>query len=142
MNTTMPNASTIERKWYILDAADKPLGHTAVIAADLLRGKYKPDFAPHADCGDHVVIINAAKAVLTGKKLEKKFYYHHTGYIGHMKAISYGHLMQKDPCFAMMKAIKGMIPDNTVGANSLKRVRIYAGAEHKQEAQAPQAFEL
>lgn len=141
MSTTMPKASTIERKWYIIDAAGKPLGRTAVTAATLLRGKHKVDFAPHADCGDYVVIVNAGKAVLTGKKLIQKIYYHHTGYIGHLKAVNYKHLMEKNPCFAMKLAIKGMLPSNTVGANSLTRCHIYAGAEHKQQAQAPIAWD-
>lgn len=141
MNTTMPNASTIERKWYVIDAANKPLGRTAVKAADLLRGKLKPDFAPHADCGDYVIIINAAQAVLTGNKLIQKKYYHHTGYIGHLKEVNYKTLMAKNPELAMKLAIKGMIPANTVGANCLKRCHIYAGADHKQQAQKPEVYE-
>lgn len=142
MSTTMPKAATIERKWYILDAAGKPLGRTAVTAANLLRGKHKVDFAPHADCGDNVVIINAAKAVLTGNKLIQKKYYHHTGYVGHLKEVNYKTLMEKNPVFAMKFAIKGMLPGNSVGAKSLTRCHIYAGADHKQQAQAPETWEL
>ena len=109
MSTYMPNAQTIERKWYILDAAGKPLGRTAVKAANLLRGKYKPLFVPHVDCGDHVIVINCEKAVLTGKKLTQKYHYHHTGYIGHLKSIRYDELMRKDPAKAMHLAVKGML---------------------------------
>ncbi len=142
MSTYMPKASTIERKWYILDAAGKPLGRVAATAAILLRGKHKVTFAPHADCGDHVVIINVAEALMTGKKAEKKMYYHYSGYIGGMKSCNYNKMMEKDPCRAMMLAIKGMLPGNSVGAASLKRVRLYAGADHQQQAQAPEAWEL
>ncbi|MCQ2386009.1 MAG: 50S ribosomal protein L13 [Clostridia bacterium] len=141
MSTTMPKAATIERKWYILDAAGKPLGRTAVTAATLLRGKHKVDFAPHADCGDYGVIINAEKAVLTGNKLIQKKYYHHTGYVGHLKEVNYKTLMEKNPAFAMKLAIKGMLPANSVGAKSLTRCHIYVGAEHKQQAQAPEVWE-
>ena len=140
MSTTMPNASTIERKWYVLDAANKPLGRVAAQAAVLLRGKHKVDFAPHADCGDFVVIVNAEKAVLTGNKLIQKKYYHHTGYVGHLKEINYKTLMAKNPAFAMKLAVKGMLPHNSVGAKSLTRCHIYAGANHKHQAQAPEAW--
>ena len=142
MSTYMPKASEIERKWYILDAAGKPLGRVAAAAAVLLRGKHKVTFAPHADCGDHVVIINVAEAVMTGKKAEKKIYYHYSNYIGGMKSCNYNKMMEKDPCRAMMLAIKGMLPGNSLGANALKRVRLYAGSDHQQQAQAPEAWEL
>lgn len=141
MKTTMPNAATIERKWYVLDAAGKPLGRTAVKAANLLRGKHKVDFAPNADCGDNVIIINAEKAVLTGNKLIQKYYRHHTGYVGHLKEINYKTLMAKNPAFAMKLAIKGMLPSNTVGANSLTRCHIYVGPEHKHQAQKPEVWD-
>ena len=137
MSTTMPNAATIERKWYVLDAEGKSLGRVAAQAAVLLRGKHKPTFAPHADCGDSVIIINAAKVVLTGNKLEDKIYYHHTGYVGNMKAVKYGTLMKEKPEFAMQKAVKGMLPDNTLGRAAMARLRVYAGAEHEQTAQKP-----
>lgn len=136
MSTYMPKGD-VERRWYVLDAEGRTLGEVAVEAAVLLRGKHKPTFTPHADCGDSVIIINASKIVLTGKKLEKKMYYHHTGYIGHLKAVKYGTLMAEKPEFAVEKAVKGMLPDNTIGRNALTRLRVYAGAEHKQEAQKP-----
>lgn len=142
MSTTMPKAADIERKWYIIDAAGKPLGRVAAKAAELLRGKHKPIFAPHADCGDHVVIINCAKAVLTGKKLEQKFYRHHTGWIGSLKEVRYDKLMSEHPEQAMTLAVKGMIPDTTIGRQALTRLRTYAGAEHLHAAQNPQTYSL
>ena len=142
MSTYMPKAGEVDRKWYVIDAAGKPLGRVAAQAAVLLRGKQKVTFAPHVDCGDHVIIINAAKAVLTGKKLEKKVSYHHTGYIGHMRAISYDVLMAEHPEEAMRLAVKGMIPDTTIGREALTRLRIYNGEAHKHEAQKPEAWEL
>ena len=140
MSTYMPKANDIVRKWYVLDAAGKPLGRVATVAADLLRGKHKPTFAPHADCGDHVIVINAEKAILTGNKLNQKMYYHHTGYVGHMKEVKYSTLMRTKPTFAMDKAIKGMIPDTTIGREALTRLRVYAGAEHKHAAQKPEEW--
>ena len=142
MSTYMPKANDIVRKWYVLDAAGKPLGRVATVAADLLRGKHKPTFAPHADCGDHVIVINADKAILTGNKLNQKMYYHHTGYVGHMKEVKYSTLMRTKPAFAMEKAIKGMIPDTTIGREALTRLRVYAGAEHAHAAQKPEVVEL
>ena len=142
MSTFMPKADEIERKWYVLDAADKPLGKVAAEAAVLLRGKHKPEFIPHVDCGDFVIIINAEKAVLTGNKLEQKTYYHHTGYIGNLKEVKYSTLMAEKPEFAMQLAVKGMIPDTTLGRKALTRLRVYAGAEHKHEAQKPEAREF
>ena len=142
MSTYMPKAGEIVRKWYVLDAAGKPMGRVAAQAAVLLRGKHKPEFAPHVDCGDHVIIINADKAVLTGKKLDQKMYYHHTGYIGNMKKVKYSTIMRTKPTFAMELAVKGMIPDTVIGRDALTRLRIYAGAEHKHEAQKPETWEL
>lgn len=142
MSTTMPKAADIERKWYIIDAAGKPLGRVAAKAAELLRGKHKPIFAPHADCGDHVVIINCAQAVLTGKKLEQKFYRHHTGWIGSLKEVRYDKLMSEHPEQAMTLAVKGMVPDTTIGRQALTRLRTYAGAEHRHAAQNPQDYSL
>jgi len=138
----MPKVGDISRKWYILDAADKPLGRTATVAAHILRGKHKPDFAPNADCGDHVIIINAEKAVLTGNKLQQKYYRHHTGWVGGLKEIRYDALMRQRPEQAMMLAVKGMLPDTTLGRKSLTRVRVYRGAEHQNQAQKPQAWTL
>ena len=124
MSTYMPNAQTVERAWYVLDAAEKPLGRVAATAAHLLRGKHKPTFAPHCDCGDHVIIVNCAKAVLTGKKLEKKFYRWHTGWIGHLKEVNYATLMKDNPEKAMTLAVNGMLPNNTLGRKALTRLRI------------------
>lgn len=137
MSTFMAKANEVERKWYVIDAAGVPLGKTAVKAADILRGKHRPEFTPHVDCGEFVIIINTDKAVLTGRKLEKKFYYHHSGYIGGLKAINYKELMAKDSKLAMELAVKGMLPKNTIGAKSLTRLKLYAGSEHKHEAQKP-----
>ena len=137
MSTFMANNANIERKWYILDAAGKPLGKTAVRAADLLRGKGKVTYTPHADCGDNVIIINAGKAVLTGKKAEQKFYRHHSGWVGGLKETPYRILMQEKPELAMQVAVKGMMPKNTIGKNSLKRLHIYADANYEQQAQKP-----
>lgn len=141
MSTYMAKAGEVERKWYVVDAAGKPLGRVAVQVADLLRGKNKPTFTPHVDCGDFVIVINAEKAVLTGKKLEKKYYYHHTGYIGHMKAVRYDTLMNDKPEFALELAVKGMVPDNTIGRKALTRLHIYKGSEHKHQAQQPIVLE-
>ena len=142
MSTFMAKPADVQRKWYIIDAAGKPLGRTAVKAADLLRGKGKPEFTPHVDCGDHVVVINADKAVLTGKKLDQKFYRTHSGYIGGLKETSYRKLMSEKPELAMQLAVKGMLPKNTIGANSLTRLKTYAGSEHKQQAQKPVPYEV
>ena len=137
MSTYMPKGGQVDRKWYVIDAAGKPLGRVAAKAAVLLRGKHKPTFTPHVDGGDHVIIINCAEAVLTGKKLEQKYYYRHTGYIGHLKEVRYDTLMREKPEKAMELAVKGMIPDTTIGRQALTRLRVYAGAEHKHAAQQP-----
>ena len=142
MSTYMAKAETIERKWYVIDAAGKPMGRTAVAAANILRGKHRPEFTPHVDCGEFVFIINASKAVLTGKKLEQKYYRHHSGYIGGLKEVQYKTLMATKPELAMELAVKGMLPHNTIGAKSLTRLKVYAGAEHKHEAQKPEAYEI
>ena len=142
MSTYMPKAGDITRKWYVIDAADKPLGRVAAAAAHVLRGKHKVTYAPHADCGDHVIIINAEKAVLTGRKLEKKYYRYHTGYISGLKEIQYKTLMAKNPEKAMMLAVKGMLPDTTLGRQALTRLRVYKGGEHKHAAQKPEAYAL
>lgn len=142
MSTYMPNPQTVERKWYILDAAGKPLGRVAAQAATMLRGKNKPTFAPHCDCGDNVIIINCAKAVLTGKKLEKKYYRWHTGWIGHLKEVRYDDLMEKNPEKAMELAVNGMLPNNTIGRACMTRLRLFKGAEHIHAAQQPEVFEF
>ena len=141
MSTFMPNAGQIDRKWYVLDAAGKPLGRVAAEAAKLLRGKHKPTFTPHVDCGDHVIIINCAEAVLTGNKLLNKQYHRHTGYIGHLKSVPYDALMEQRPTKAMDLAVKGMTPNTTLGRTALTRLRLFAGAEHKHTAQRPTAWE-
>ena len=142
MSTFMANKGNIVRSWYVLDAAGKPLGKTAALAADLLRGKRKPEFTPNADCGDFVIIVNAAKAELTGKKLEKKLYQHHTGWIGNLKDVKYRTLMAERPEFAMELAVKGMLPKNSIGRAELTRLKLYKGAEHNNAAQKPEAWTL
>ena len=142
MSTFMANKANTERKWYILDAAGKPLGKTAVRAADLLRGKGKVTYTPHADCGDNVIIINAGKAVLTGKKAEQKFYRTHSGWVGGLKETPYRILMQEKPEVAMRVAVKGMLPKNIIAKDSLKRLHIYAGATHEHQAQKPELWEV
>ena len=142
MSTYMPKAGDITRKWYLLDASGKPLGKVAVEAATLLRGKHKPTFAPHADCGDNVAIINAEKIVLTGNKLQQKKYYRHSGYVGNLKQIGYDKIMKTRPDFAVEKAVKGMLPDTVIGRKALTRLRVYKGAEHKQASQKPETREF
>jgi len=137
MSTFMANKANTERKWYILDAAGKPLGKTAVRAADLLRGKGKVTYTPHADCGDNVIIINAGKAVLTGKKAEQKFYRTHSGWVGGLKETPYRILMKEKPEVAMKVAVKGMMPKTVITKDSLKRLHIYADANYEQQAQKP-----
>ena len=140
MSTYMPKAGDITRNWYVLDAAGKPMGRVAAQAAILLRGKHKPTFTTNADCGDHVIIINTDKAVLTGNKLQQKMYYHHSGYIGNLKEVKYSTLMKTRSDFAMQLAVKGMIPDTVIGRNALTRLRVYKGADHKHVAQKPQEW--
>ena len=140
MSTFMPKAETVERKWYILDAAGKPLGRVAAKAAHILRGKHKPTYAPHCDCGDHVIIINCAKAVLTGNKLENKYYRWHTGYIGGLKAVKYRTLRATRPELAVELAVKGMVPDTTIGRKALTRLSVFKGAEHNHAAQKPEVW--
>ena len=142
MSTTMAKPATVERKWYVIDAAGKPLGRVASTAATLLRGKHKVTYTPHVDCGDHVIIINCDKAVLTGNKLEKKYYRTHSGWIGGLKEIQYKTLMTNNADKAMMLAVKGMLPGNTMGADELKRLRVYKGAEHDNAAQKPETYTL
>ena len=140
MSTTLVRKEDVQRKWYVLDAADKPLGRTAVIAANILRGKVKPDFTPNVDCGDYVIIINADKAVLTGKKLTQKYYRTHSGYVGGLKETQYKTLMEKKPCMAMKLAIRGMLPKNSIGRWSLLRCKIYEGEQHNNAAQKPELW--
>ena len=137
MKTYSAKPLEVERKWYLIDAEGQRLGRLAVIIADILRGKNKPQYTPNVDTGDFVVVINADKIVVSGKKETDKIYYHHTGYVGNMKAVKYGTLMKEKPEFVVEKAVKGMLPDNTIGRNAMSRIRVYAGADHKQEAQKP-----
>ena len=138
MSTTLAKKETVSRKWYVLDAAGKPLGRTAVKAAVLLRGKHKADFTPNVDCGDYVIIINASEAVLTGNKLNDKYYRHHSGWIGGLKSVQYKTLMETRPEFAMEQAIKGMLGKNKLRNSQLRRLKVYAGSEHKHAAQKPE----
>ena len=142
MSTYMEKAGQVARKWYVIDAAGKPLGRVAAEAAVLLRGKHKVTYTPHVDCGDHVIVINCAQAVLTGNKAEKKFWYRHTGWIGGLKAVKYSTLMATRPEKAMELAINGMLPNNTLGRAAGTRLRVYAGAEHAHAAQKPEAYEI
>ena len=140
MSTFMANKGNIVRKWYILDAAGKPLGKTATVAATLLRGKHKPEYTPHADCGDFVIVINAEKAVLTGKKLDQKFYRTHSGYVGGLKETKYRKLMQEKPELAMKLAVRGMMPRNIITKDSLTRLKVFRGPEHLHAAQKPELW--
>ena len=130
----------IERKWYIIDTTNKPLGRVATEAAKLLRGKHKPTFTPNLDVGDHVIILNCNQVILTGNKLNQKVYRHHSGYIGGMKETSAKDMLEKNPEKAMMLAVKGMLPHNSLGAQQLKKLRVYAGSEHENAAQKPEAW--
>jgi large subunit ribosomal protein L13 len=141
MSTTMLTKESVQRKWYILDAAGKPMGKTAALAADLLRGKLKPDYTPHVDCGDYVIIINAKDAVLTGKKLEQKYYRTHSGWAGGLHETQYKHLMEQKPEFAMTLAVRGMLQKNTIADWQLKRLRVFAGPEHTHTAQKPEVWD-
>ncbi len=140
MSTTLAKKETVSRKWYVLDAAGKPLGRTAVKAATLLRGKHKPDYTPNVDCGDFVIVINAGKAVLTGNKLRDKYYRRHSGWIGGLKEVQYGKIMAEKPEFAVEQAVKGMLAKNSLGRAQLTRLHVYAGEEHKHQAQKPEAW--
>ena len=140
MSTFMAQADKVERKWYVIDAAGVPLGKTAVKAADILRGKHRPEFTPHVDCGEFVIIINAEKAILTGKKLEQKYYRHHSGYIGGLKEVQYKTLMVTKPELAMQLAVKGMLPHNSIGDASIGRLKVYRGSEHAQQPQKPEVY--
>ena len=142
MSTYMAKVETVERKWYVIDAAGKPMGRTAVAAANILRGKHRPEFTPHVDCGEYVIIINAKDAVLTGNKMTQKYYRRHSGYIGGLKEVQYKTLMATKPELAMELAVKGMLPHNSIGAKSFTRLKVYAGAEHGQAAQKPETYEI
>ncbi len=140
MSSYMQKPEQVERKWYIIDAAGKSLGRVAATAASILRGKHLPTFTPHVDCGDHVIILNAEQVVLTGNKLNQKVRYYHTGWVGGIKEIHYNKLMAENPEKAVMYAVKGMLPNNTIGRTALTRLRVYKGAEHEHAAQKPEAW--
>ena len=142
MSTFMAKPETVERGWYLLDAEGKTLGKIATEAATILRGKHRPEFTPHVDCGEFVIIINADKAILTGGKLDQKFYRTHSGYIGGLKAVQYKKIMAEKPEFAMTKAVRGMLPHNSIGDKAITRLKVYAGSEHKQQAQKPVPYEV
>ncbi len=142
MSTTLVKPAQVERKWFVIDAAGKPLGRTAAKAAVLLRGKNKVDYTPNVDCGNFVVIINTDKAVLTGKKLEKKYYRTHSGWIGGLKETQYKTLMAENSDKAMFIAVKGMVPSNSLGAKAMTRLHCYKGAQHDHAAQKPEAVEI
>ena len=142
MKTYVPKQGDLTKAWHVIDAEGQVLGRVAVEAARLLRGKHKPQYTPHMDCGDHVIVINAAKARVTGNKGQQKQYYHHSGYPGGLKATSYDEMLAKHPGRAMMIAIKGMLPHNRLGRSLAKHVRVYAGADHPHEAQNPQPHSL
>ena len=141
MSTTLVTKETVERKWYILDAAGKPLGKTAAAAADLLRGKLKTNYTPNVDCGDYVIVINAKDAVLTGKKMEQKYYRTHSGFPGGLKETQYKHLMQNKPELAVTVAVRGMLQKNTIAKSQLTRLKVFAGPEHKHAAQKPEVWD-
>ena len=140
MSSYMQKPQEVERKWYIIDAAGKSLGRVAATAASILRGKHLPTFTPHVDCGDHVIILNAEQVVLTGNKINQKVRYYHTGWVGGIKEIHYNKLMAENPEKAVMYAVKGMLPNNTIGRTALTRLRVYKGAEHEHQAQKPEAW--
>ena len=137
MKTYMAKPQDVERKWYVVDATDMVLGRLASNVASVLRGKNKPTFNPNVDTGDHVIVVNCSKVVLTGTKLEKKYHTYHTGYDGGLKQIQYKKLMESSPEKAVMLAVKGMLPKNSLGRQMLKKLRVYAGPEHNHEAQKP-----
>lgn len=141
MSTYMAKPSEIQRKWYVIDAEGRPLGRVATEAARLLRGKHKPTFTPHIDTGDHVIIINVDKVVLTGHKLDQKVYYHHSGYPGGLKRTIYRRIMQTRPEFAVEKAVRGMLPKNRLGRAMFKKLKVYQGSEHPHASQKPELWE-
>ncbi len=142
MKTFMANPSNIERKWYVVDAADKTLGRLAAEVAKILRGKHKPTFTPHMDTGDHVIVINADKVVLTGKKLVQKTYFRHSGYLGGVSFTTAGEMLAKNPVRMVELAVKGMIPHNRLGSRIFSKLHVYAGAEHPHAAQKPEVLEI
>lgn len=142
MNTYMANAQTVERKWYVVDAEGMVLGRLASQVANILRGKHKPIYTPHVDTGDYVIVVNADKIILTGKKLDQKIYYHHSGYVGGLKETKYRNLMADKPEFALRHAVVGMLPKSPLGRKIATKMHVYSGAEHEHAAQQPEVLNL
>ena len=142
MRTFSPKAGDIHRQWHVIDASDVVLGRLASHAAILLRGKHKPIFAPHMDTGDFVIIVNADKIVLTGRKLEQKLAHHHSGYPGGLRSVAYGDLLEQHPERVIEKAVRGMLPKNSLGRSQLRKLKVYAGPHHPHQAQLPTPFEI
>ncbi len=142
MKTYFANPQTVERKWFVVDAEGQPLGRVASQVASLLRGKHKPTYTPHVDTGDHVIILNTDKVVLTGKKLIQKMYRTHSGYVGHLRETNYKTMKEKKSDVVMTKAVKGMLPKNSLGRQMAKKLHVYKGAEHNNQAQLPEVFTL
>ena len=142
-NTTFsPKPGDVERKWYVVDATDKVLGRLASEIAQILRGKRKPEYAPHADVGDHVIVINAEKIKVTGAKAENKVYHRHTGYAGGLRTTPYSRMIERHPDRVIRKAVQGMLPHTRLGRTQIKKLRVYAGAEHRHQAQSPELLDL
>ena len=142
MTTFMANAQNIERKWYVIDAKGKSLGRVAAKAALMLRGKHKPTFTPHVDCGDNIIIINAKEVALTGNKLDQKIYYNHSGYTGGLRERTAKVMVEKYPVEMVERAVKGMLPKGRLGRQMYKKLYVYEGSEHKQQAQKPEIIEI
>jgi len=142
MKTFMANPSTVEQKWYVVDATNMPLGRLASQVATILRGKNKPEFTPHVDAGDYVIVINSDKVVLTGKKLQQKKHYTYSGYVGGLKEVGYDVLLKTKSDLAVKEAVKGMLPKNSLGRNMIKKLRVYKVANHNHEAQKPEVIKL
>ena len=142
MKSYIAKAQEVERKWYVVDAAGKPLGRVASQVATILRGKHKPTFTPNVDCGDFVIVINAEKVVLTGKKKKKKMLRKHSGYVGGLKEIPYREVLAKKPEFAFEEAVRRMLPSGVLGRQMLKKLKVYKGSEHEHAAQKPEVLEL
>ena len=142
MKTVMANPQTVKREWVLIDATNMPVGRLATQVAMILRGKHKPSYTPHCDCGDYVIVVNTDKMVLTGKKLEQKTYWHHTGYVGNAKEVQYKQLMAEKSDFVLKKAVKGMLPKNSLGRDMFLKLKVYKGAEHPHEAQQPRTITI
>ena len=142
MKTVMANSETIERKWFVVDAEGQTLGRFASEVAKILKGKHKPEYTPHVDCGDYVIVLNCEKIKVTGGKENKKVYKHHTGWVGNLKEITYAEMMKKHPDRIITQAIKGMLPKNSLGRQMIKKLKVYAGSEHNHDAQKPEVLEI